>query len=358
MYGACVGLLLAYGSASTAFGQGGMDPAGAAAIASTIDSAAGLNAAQQAEAQARLANAKAALARLESDPRNALQGAGWRLDAMTMLLSMPASQIKAMNADNSWSGLSGMRSAAKDVRAKANKTDVKALGDLNGDLVFYPITPCRNADTRNAGGPIAGGTARAFDADLSSSQGGVAGCFVTLPSDASAWAMNLTVINMNTQGFVAVRSKGSSNLTSLINYTGPGQQVNNFVIVQNNRTSGSEWEVYAATTVDVIIDLFGYFSPPHKTALDCTEVYAANNVTIAPGATVCTSAVGTESTCAAGYSAVSVVTKWIGGANGAALAQTQTDRASTNFYQACWTNNGGAISTMQAGMRCCRTPGQ
>ena len=41
---------------------------------------------------------------------------------------------------------------------------MKYLGDLNDDLTFTPVTPCRLADTRNAGGALASFAARSFSA--------------------------------------------------------------------------------------------------------------------------------------------------------------------------------------------------
>ena len=202
----CVGFLIAGGLVATAFGQAahrgptGGDFAATNHVASALATASGsvhLSATQQAEAQARMTLAKSALARLEANAQTQKLGTGWKTDAMNMLLAMPSGQLKALSQDGSWNDFGGLRSAAKAVRAKDERPNAKLLGDQNTDLVYYPITPCRNVDTRNAGGPIAGGTARQFNADIAAAQGGTAGCGIVASTDASAWAMNITVVNMN-----------------------------------------------------------------------------------------------------------------------------------------------------------------
>jgi hypothetical protein len=310
-----------------------------------------LNDAQRAEIAARVAKAQAVIARLEASPASKSLGSNWKYDAMNLLLSMRSDQIDAVSQDSAWTSLGGMRAAAKTARAAAGSASTKALGSPSTDLVFNPITPCRNADTRNAGGPIAGGTARTFNADSSASQGGAAGCYVTLPSDASAWAMNITVVNMNNLGFVAVRSVGSTNTTATVNYTGPGQQVNNFVIVQNNFMSGAEWEVYAATTVDVIIDLFGYFRPPQATALQCT--IASSAVT----AVAVNSWTAIDATCPTGYSAVGGGFNTPEGTLGYPGVWTTNLPISSTTWRTWVDNQTNGPRSIQTFAQCCRVPG-
>jgi len=305
-----------------------------------------LNDAQKGEAQARLALALSVLDRLAKNDTSASLGPQWKQDAMNLLLDMPSRQIRAVADDSRWTDLKGVRTAAKSARANA-----KALGDQNTDLVYYPITPCRNVDTRLAGGPIAGGTARQFNADLAGSQGGTAGCGVVPLVDASAWAMNITVVNMNNLGFVAVRSVGATNLSSTANYTGPGQQVNNFVIVFNNRTAPSEWEVYAATTVDVIIDLYGYFLPPFKTALDCVTLTDASATL---GANVLGYYINTPS-CAAGYTMTAI---GCATAIGIGVYVTQIDLAFADHGACQFANTTSSPVPLRLQTRCCRTPGR
>ena len=48
------------------------------------------------------------------------------------------------------------------------KVGTKALGDTGDDLVYTPVMPCRIVDTRNVGGPFAGGETRNYHAYLTS----------------------------------------------------------------------------------------------------------------------------------------------------------------------------------------------
>ena len=81
-------------------------------------------------------------------------------------------------------------------------------------LSFYPLTPCRVADTRNStsslGGPfVTGGSARSFPI-LSS------GCNV--PSTAQAYSLNLTVVPHVPLGYLSTWPTGESQpLVSTLN---------------------------------------------------------------------------------------------------------------------------------------------
>jgi hypothetical protein len=292
--------------------------------------------------------------RVESNAKAMRLGEGWKGDAMRQLLPLRSEQLKALLSSSASATHSGLVAAAKDARISesASTFTTKALGDFDKDLVFFPIVPCRNADTRNAGGPIVGGTFRDFNADLGGSQGGTAGCFVVVGTDASAWALNITVINMATTGFVAVRSVGSSAQTSLVNYTGPGQQVNNFVIVNNSQVSASEYEVYAATTVDVIIDLFGYFLSPNATALQCT---IATSAVTAVAVNVWTAI---DATCPAGYSATGGGFNTPEGTLGYPGVWTTHLPVSSTTWRTWVDNQTSGARSIQTFAQCCRVPGR
>jgi hypothetical protein len=67
-----------------------------------------------------------------------------------------------------------------------------------GPLRFFPITPCRLADTRQVGGPIPGQTSRDFDVQ------GVCG----VPTNAKAIALNATIIGPQTDGYLTLYPSG------------------------------------------------------------------------------------------------------------------------------------------------------
>jgi uncharacterized repeat protein (TIGR01451 family) len=137
---------------------------------------------------------------------------------------------------------------------------VPASGAQN--LAFYPVTPCRIADTRNStgtfGGPtLAGGVARAFPVPSSS---------CGIPAGAQAYALNMTVIPTGPLGFLATWPSGSPQpLVSTLNAL-TGAVTSNAAIVPAGVNGGIS--VYASDTTSLIIDINGYFAQPGTGSLD------------------------------------------------------------------------------------------
>ncbi|MCL4807098.1 MAG: hypothetical protein KJ062_04795, partial [Thermoanaerobaculia bacterium] len=119
---------------------------------------------------------------------------------------------------------------------------------------FYPVTPCRIVDTRNAAGPygsppLAAGASRSF----------VIGGQCGVPSDATAVALNVTV--------TAPTDAGS---LSLYPGTGPPPDTDSIFFAAgrtraNNVTMGlaggalSVLDAQVAGTVELILDVSGYY---------------------------------------------------------------------------------------------------
>lgn len=316
---------------------------------------AGLNAAQQQEAEARVKAAGAIVARYEAEATTNRYAADWKAGLMHMLLALPSASLEALASDRSLGTHRRLVQKARNEKARAAS---KALGNDNEDLVFIPITPCRLADTRFAGGPIAGGTARGFAEESGASQGGTAACSTALANaypggDAGAYAVNLTLVNMTTNGFAAIRPVGASEITSLVNFTGSGQQVNNFAIVRNANNAFDEFEVYVSATVDVIIDVFGIFGPPERTALDC---YLGGIVSAALPDGAATSGYLYSDNCATGYVATG------GGCyhnTSDAVYLLESGVSSNDLRYYCrFRNLSGLQQTTSSSVRCCRIPGR
>jgi hypothetical protein len=148
----------------------------------------------------------------------------------------------------------------------SDATDV--VIDINGyfdstanpqGLVFYPVTPCRVADTRAAGGKtgafgpptMAGKTARSFPI-------GSSGCGV--PASASAYSLNMTVVPPGPLGYLTTWPTGQSQpLVSTLNAWN-GEVVANAAIVPAG--TGGAISVYVFDATDVVIDVNGYFAAP------------------------------------------------------------------------------------------------
>ena len=269
----------------------------------------------------------------------------WMLES---LYAMPLEQIQAI-------GVPGSFAATSDAMARALR--VKALGDASTDLVYRPITPCRFVDTRNVGGPIAG--SRTFDLSvLGSTYGGSATCNILsaagIPSADSigAIAINVAIVSPTAApGFIGARPVGSTNATALVNWYEAGAQVqaSNAGVVSTAQGPGDDIELFGSPT-QVIVDVFGVFTAPGATALDCITT-APNSVDVPNGST--TETLVPAPACPAGYTHVSVL---CGATTGTGFYLTKTGdngSLSCSYINLSGSPNQGAVRA-----RCCRLPGQ
>jgi hypothetical protein len=124
-----------------------------------------------------------------------------------------------------------------------------------GALRFYPVTPCRVADTRNAAGPFGGpemaaGTTRSFAIPSS-------GCYV--PSTAAAYSLNVTVVPDGVLSYLTAWPAGSAQpLVSTLN-SFDGAVVANAAIVPAG--TGGAISIFVTNPTHVILDVNGYFAP-------------------------------------------------------------------------------------------------
>ena len=122
-------------------------------------------------------------------------------------------------------------------------------------LSFYPLTPCRVVDTRNATGPlggpfIQGNTPRAFPIQSST---------CSIPATAKAYSLNFTAVPHSGLGYLSTWPTGQSQpVVSTLN--SPGAITANAAIVPAG-TSGSI-SVFASDNTDLVVDVNGYFAPP------------------------------------------------------------------------------------------------
>jgi uncharacterized repeat protein (TIGR01451 family) len=144
----------------------------------------------------------------------------------------------------------------------SNPTDV--ILDVNGyfgqpggadELFFYPVAPCRVADTRNSDGPFGGpemaaGATRSFAIPAGP---------CSIPATAAAYSMNVTVVPDNVLSYLTAWPTGASQpLVSTLN-SFDGAVVANAAIVPAG-TSGAI-SVYVTNQTHVILDINGYFAP-------------------------------------------------------------------------------------------------
>ena len=133
--------------------------------------------------------------------------------------------------------------------------DTNGYFDSPGSYAFYPVQPCRVADTRFGNAPpLAGGQSRDFALPAS-------GC--GLPAGAAAYSMNVTVVPQGYLGYLSIWPAGQAQpLVSTLN-SWTGKIVANAALVPAG-TNGSV-SAFAEDTTDVILDTNGYFGAPGGT---------------------------------------------------------------------------------------------
>lgn len=188
---------------------------------------------------------------------------------------------------NSWDGR--VVAAATIVKAGANgeisifsTNRTHLVIDVNGyfvdsatptDMVFYPLTPCRVIDSRLIANPLgpphfAGGQPRTVN------MAGVCG----IPAGAKAYSLNFTVVTppAGTLGFLTAWPTGIQQpVVSTLNAPNGGVVANAAVVPAG---SNGAIDVFVTDTVDVIIDINGYFAPAGTGGL---SFYMMNNCRVA-----------------------------------------------------------------------------
>ena len=230
---------------------------------------------------------------------------------------------------------------------------LKFLGDLDDDLTFTPVTPCRLADTRNAAaGPLPPRAARAFSATsnsmIAAAGGNGAGCGI--PAGPTALALTITAVLPPMVGNLVAYADGDAiPLSSALNFLA-GQIVANTTVVPTTATVGPNFDLYNNSdgSTSVVVDVVGYFYAPQ--APDCvTSIQTASS---ASGASFNVTAL-----CAAAYRI-----NMGGCATTATVAGTDWQTATFNATSDGWvcggTNNTGGSATITSQAYCCRKPGR
>ena len=151
-------------------------------------------------------------------------------------------------------------------------------GTSASGLEFYPVTPCRIADTRNPtgalGGPfLTGDTSRDFPVQSSA---------CGIPATAKAYSLNITAVPHGGLGYLTAWPSGQTQPeVSTLNAT-TGAVTANAAIVPAG-TSG-EVSIYASDDTDVILDVNGYFAAPGTGGLSLYTVTACRVIDTRDGA--------------------------------------------------------------------------
>jgi hypothetical protein len=229
----------------------------------------------------------------------------------------------------------------------------KSLGAAASDLVYTPITPCRILDTRVAGGPLAGGFSRDFNAVVGSggnfsSQGGSATDCNAVAAGQAAVVITLTAVTPTGAGYATVYPFGAPQpLASSVNYTA-GAIVNNTTVAKlPTPLTTKDFTIYSYATSDYVADIVGYYAPPQATALDCTTVSGAATNVVAGAYTSLPTLF-----CAATYTPVALS---ISAGENVVVADSYTaGNAGQIFVRSLSVN----AQNVNAKLMCCRVPGR
>jgi erythromycin esterase len=192
------------------------------------------------------------------------------VDYLGYLSTWPAGQAQPLVSTlNSWTGKVVANAAIVPAGANgsisvfvSNPTNV--ILDTNGyfgaegsagALSFYPVTPCRVADTRNAVGPFGGpemaaSSTRSFAIPA-------AGCGI--PATAAAYSVNVTVVPDSVLSYLTTWPAGQAQpLVSTLN-SFDGTVVANAALVPAGANGAIS--VFVTNPTHVILDINGYFAP-------------------------------------------------------------------------------------------------
>jgi hypothetical protein len=178
--------------------------------------------------------------------------------------------------------MAGAESKADLARAMFGEPGPLAFGDADTDLVYFPLAPCRLADTRSFSTgptPLGDGASAPFSVNnLLEAQGGnPAGCGVP-QADPGAVAVTVTAVNSAGPGHLRLYPVGTTPdvASAVVNHglAGSGLNLANTTVVALTRgPEPYEFMVQGnGNAAHVVIDVVGYFRRPTATALVCQTV--------------------------------------------------------------------------------------
>ncbi len=139
--------------------------------------------------------------------------------------------------------------------AQAVLASLFAVSAVFGQANFVPIAPCRLINTRLPNGPFGGPFLAANSTRSFTVPNG--GC--SIPSNAVAYSLNITVVPPGTLVYLTVWPQGQSQpVVSSLNSDGRSKAV--AAIIPAGASGGIS--VYASDATNLVIDINGYFAAP------------------------------------------------------------------------------------------------
>lgn len=238
--------------------------------------------------------------------------------------------------------------AARQSLASGNPAELgKAFGDVDRDLLFVPLAPCRIVDTRVAGGLIAAGTARSFDVTATSTYAGQGGTASDCGGAGSGGNYAAAVLTISVPGAAA-----SGTLTAYaLNATQPVvptlayalgvPESTTTTVALDQGPAADEFTIFSTANTHVVVDIVGYFRNGNQPLFECTTSPETID-SVAAGATRNTVAPA----CPTGYTMT--------GTN----CESSTWQMPFVYFSdgTCSAqNNSSGTAQLRASRRCCRT---
>jgi hypothetical protein len=130
-------------------------------------------------------------------------------------------------------------------------------------LAFYPLTPCRIADTRSVGGSgKTGAFGPPFLAADATRNFPIPASFCSVPARAQAYSLNFGALPHAPLGFLTTWPSGSPLPEAATLGSPSGQEVSDAALVPAG--TNASISLFANSATDVIIDINGYFAPPNE----------------------------------------------------------------------------------------------
>ena len=171
----------------------------------------------------------------------------------------------------------------------------QVLGSYTNDLVYTPLPNgrCRIADSRVISSPLTGARSLSIE-DMSSfatqggsgtyaSGGGSSACGINFYT--TAYAISVTLLSPAAAASFKVYRYGQpyqAGNSVWMNAGSSGASAD--LIVRSCQGCAAEIGIYSAASVHYVIDVIGYYLPPHITAITCLDT-AETSATLAAGAT-------------------------------------------------------------------------
>ena len=194
------------------------------------------------------------------------QNEGWEEELTTALNGATDAQLLSIQGATSYNAVSAILQGQSVPLSLEGVVGTEDLGDLDADLVYTPVFPCRFYDTRNVGaapGNNAINSYRVFGsgAAMSAQGGNAAGCPAPKATHPVGVSINLAAVPVSSSGHLRVWPYlGVQPTASFVNYFGGGNIANSglLAICYN---CGDDISVFNRNTAHSFADAMGYFYP-------------------------------------------------------------------------------------------------